>query len=624
MSAIGANDGEQAAAAPPTVSPETVSQRAEAAGALRSGTAPLQLPFQFGRYRLEKLLGKGGMGAVYLAHDAQLDRRVALKIPRFGPDDDAGRERFLREARAAATLHHPNLCPVFDAGKLDGVSYLTMAYLEGEPLSAKLGAGRPMPLRQAVELVRMLSLALQEAHAHGIIHRDLKPANIMIGLKNEPVIMDFGLARRETVEDDRLTQSGAVMGTPAYMPPEQVTGDLAAMGPGCDIYSLGVILYELLGGRRPFDGTAAVLMAQILRDPAPPLVGVQPGLDGGLEAICLQALAKRPQDRHASMRALGEALERWLAGTEPPPIPIPVATMVRRQAPLATVVAPAERPTERPRHAEAKARQKQKLPLISTGQKWLLIVSTVVLFACILPSGVALVVVYLGVSATIDGIARFGGWVERVNKEQQQKEEKERQEAQQWEDARGWSPPPEDAVPMRLFPLKVGRYERIEQDDQANVPGLLGPAQGMMPPLPPGARVPPGAPGAPALPGAQQPGRSGGQRALYEGPGGKVEIFAYRMKRNDKDSAVQRAVAALGQDGVGMPGLGLLTMKIKGSATGTYLSYERPAGEGIVAQRGIFWWDRDWLFLARTQTGPNPGEFLLEYIQVVGAKDAGK
>jgi hypothetical protein len=140
--ALGADDGEQAV--PPeaaTVSPETRTQPPEIAAAPWTGTTPLGLPAQFGRYRHKKLLGKGGMGSVYLAHDSQLDRHVALKIPRFGPDEAGMRERFLREARAAATLHHPNLCPVFDVGDLDGVLYLTMAYIEGEPLSARQPSG---------------------------------------------------------------------------------------------------------------------------------------------------------------------------------------------------------------------------------------------------------------------------------------------------------------------------------------------------------------------------------------------------------------------------------------------------------------------------------------------------
>src|SRR4051794_21584639 len=203
---------------PPSGEPATVapvdgsSPLPEAAGALRASAVPAPLPAQFGRYRLEKLLGKGGMGAVYLAHDTQLDRPVALKVPAFGPDDGGLRERFFREARAAATLNHPNLCPVYDVGEQGGVLFLTMAFIEGKPLSAYVRADKPLAPNQAAALVRVMARALQEAHDRGVIHRDLKPANVMIGRKNQPVVMDFGLARRATGQDERLTQSGALMG----------------------------------------------------------------------------------------------------------------------------------------------------------------------------------------------------------------------------------------------------------------------------------------------------------------------------------------------------------------------------------------------------------------------------
>ncbi len=278
---------------------------------------PTSLPARLGRYTLHKLLGKGGMGAVFLAHDTQLDRPVALKIPRFGlhphPDDQ---ERFLREARAAAVLSHPNLCPVHDAGQIEGISYLTMAYIEGQPLSVVLQHDPSRPIQDSVRLVRQLALAMHEAHRRGIIHRDLKPANVMIDLRGEPVIMDFGLARRGPESGDaRLTQSGMVMGTPAYMPPEQVNGDVDAMGPPCDIYSLAVILYEMLAGRLPFLGAFGELMAQIVSVPPPPPSRFRPGLDPEIESICLKGLAKKPAERFASMQAFAAALEGWLNST---------------------------------------------------------------------------------------------------------------------------------------------------------------------------------------------------------------------------------------------------------------------------------------------------------------------
>src|SRR5262249_18572835 len=148
----------------------------------------------FGRYRIVKRLGQGGMGSVYLAQDTQLDRPVALKVPRFTADVSSSMiQRFYTEARAAATLHHPNLCPVHDVGEINGRLYLPMAYIEGKPLS---GFTKRFSPREAAAIVRKLALALQEAHAKGVIHRDLKPSNVMINHRSEPVIMDFGLARR--------------------------------------------------------------------------------------------------------------------------------------------------------------------------------------------------------------------------------------------------------------------------------------------------------------------------------------------------------------------------------------------------------------------------------------------
>ena len=201
----------------------------------RSEKTPEQLPEQFGRYRIIKRLGQGGMGSVYLAQDTHLERPVALKVPDFGDHEDPeARRRFLEEARTAATLDHPYLCPVYDAGEIDGQLYLTMAYIEGQSLAALIG-DEGWPQRQVAALVGKLALALQEAHAQKVIHRDLKPANVMIkttGPRREPVIVDFGLARRDNPQDQRLTRSGQVMGTLGYMAPEQIRGDLKEIGPG--------------------------------------------------------------------------------------------------------------------------------------------------------------------------------------------------------------------------------------------------------------------------------------------------------------------------------------------------------------------------------------------------------
>ena len=230
------------------------------------------LPPQFGRYRIVKQLGRGGMGTVYLAQDTQLgDRPVALKVPLVHPDEQSAYwERFHREARAAATLHHPNICSVYDVGSIDGILFLAMAFIEGQPLNQRIRAGPPPPTGEAARLIRALALALAEAHEHGVVHRDLKPGNVIIDQRGEPVIMDFGLAWIDKGDASRLTQTGDVLGTPAYMPPEQVTGDTKLMGPRSDIYSLGVILYELLTGQVPFTGSSGMVLAKVLTEAPPP------------------------------------------------------------------------------------------------------------------------------------------------------------------------------------------------------------------------------------------------------------------------------------------------------------------------------------------------------------------
>ncbi len=303
-----------------------------------SDEASERLPEEFGRYQIIERLGQGGMGSVYLAEDTQLGRRVALKVPEFGPHDGPeARKRFLEEARAAATLDHPNLCRVYDAGEVHGQFYLTMAYIEGQSLKASISDQSRTP-QQAAALVGKLAQALQVAHARGVIHRDLKPANIMIktkGQRREPVIVDFGLAHRVNREKTRLTKAGQVMGTLAYMAPEQIRGDLKEIGPACDIYALGVILYELLTGRLPFSGTGLAVAGQILTQAPMPPSTHRSDLDPALEAICLKAMAKQFEDRYASMSELVAALTDYLRSSSTPAAPTAPASSPASPPPTA-------------------------------------------------------------------------------------------------------------------------------------------------------------------------------------------------------------------------------------------------------------------------------------------------
>jgi serine/threonine protein kinase len=271
-----------------------------------------------GRYELLKELGRGAMGTVYLAYDTDLERQVAMKIPHFQPGDSPDlRTRFMREARAAAKLQHPNICQVYDVGEEDGRPYLTMAYLEGETLHDKLRGSKGMPQRNAVEVIAKLARALEEAHRHGVVHRDLKPANVMIKRRGEPVIMDFGLARRN--EDASITHQGSVLGTPAYMSPEQVNGEVKLIGPASDQYALGVILYELLTGQVPFKGTIGQVMAKILMETPKLPSELRPDLDPAVEETCLRAMARDISHRFASVGDFAEALEHFLTPTRTDP-----------------------------------------------------------------------------------------------------------------------------------------------------------------------------------------------------------------------------------------------------------------------------------------------------------------
>ena len=264
---------------------------------------------QFGRYRILNELGRGAMGAVYLAHDEQLDREIALKIPQFGQDLNPDLlERFYREARAAAALRHPGICPVYDVGEIDGQHYITMAFIKGRPLRDFTKTTKTQGVRQIIRVIRKLAIALEVAHRHKVVHRDLKPANVMIDESKEPVVMDFGLARRTAEKEEKLTHSGTVIGTPAYMSPEQVDGDNDRVGPPADIYSLGVIFYELLTGQLPFQGSLMSILKQIATvDPKPPSE-FRNDLPREVEAICQKMMAKQIEDRYQTMDQVSAAL----------------------------------------------------------------------------------------------------------------------------------------------------------------------------------------------------------------------------------------------------------------------------------------------------------------------------
>ena len=263
---------------------------------------------------MQAVLGRGGMGVVYKARDRRLNRPVALKMLLAGayarPDE---LERFLREAEAEAALRHANIVQVYDVGDLDGRPYFTMEFVEGGSLAQKL-AGTPLPAGQAAALLATLAEAVQAAHDGGIVHRDLKPANVLLTADGTPKISDFGLARR--LDDGAgLTQSGATLGTPSYMAPEQARGETQRSVPAADVYALGAILYEMLTGRPPFRAeTAAETIRQVVEEEPVPPSRLNAKVPRDLETICLKCLHKEPHRRYASAAALAEDLHRFQRG----------------------------------------------------------------------------------------------------------------------------------------------------------------------------------------------------------------------------------------------------------------------------------------------------------------------
>jgi serine/threonine protein kinase len=252
------------------------------------------------------------MGVVYKALQIKLKRLVALKMILAG--SYAGEQalaRFRTEAEAVARLQHPNIVQIYEVGEQEGLHFFSLEFVEGGSLAHKL-AGTPQPPSEAARLVEILARAVHYAHQRGILHRDLKPSNVLLAADGTPKITDFGLAK-QLDQDAGQTQSGAIMGTPRYMAPEQAGGKSKAVGPAADVYALGAILYELLTGRPPFKAASAMdtLLQVMQEEPAAPR-RLQPDVPRALETICLKCLQKEPTRRYDSAEALADDLHRFL------------------------------------------------------------------------------------------------------------------------------------------------------------------------------------------------------------------------------------------------------------------------------------------------------------------------
>ncbi|HLY09277.1 MAG TPA: protein kinase [Planctomycetota bacterium] len=282
----------------------------EMARAARTGAAR---PTKLGRFEFQGEIGSGSYGTVFKALDADLGRTVAIKILRTGRLGDAeDLERFLREARSYAQLKHPGIVTLYEIGQEEGQYYLVEEFVQGTTLAARMAAAA-VPVRESAEILAQVCDALEVAHGQGVIHRDLKPANILLDADGRPHLTDFGLAKVEG-DEKPVTHSGDILGTPAYMSPEQARGQALHVDARSDIYSLGVILYELLTRERPFQGNRRMLLLQVLEDEPRPPRHLNEVIPRDLETICLKAMAKGPARRYASARDLADDLRRHLAG----------------------------------------------------------------------------------------------------------------------------------------------------------------------------------------------------------------------------------------------------------------------------------------------------------------------
>ena len=317
--------------------------------AVTRARAPVSGDLVAGRYELEELVGTGGMSSVFRARDRQLERLVAIKIlhERYA-DESEYVERFRREARAVARLTHPNIVTVIDRGEDAGRQFIVFEYVDGENLKELVGRTGRLPLRRALELALAMAQGLAFAHENGLVHRDVKPQNVLLNAEGEVKVTDFGIARSLDV-DHGVTQTGAVLGTSNYLSPEQANGQ--PVSPATDVYSLGVVLWELLTGDVPFPGDNFVAVAlRHINEPPPPIRQLRPDVPPRLAAVVERALEKDPRRRFPSMVELAAELRRCLAELDDPAASAPYVPAADE-----TMIRPAPRSPE-PRRRQSHAR----------------------------------------------------------------------------------------------------------------------------------------------------------------------------------------------------------------------------------------------------------------------------
>jgi serine/threonine protein kinase len=335
-------------------------------------------PEKIGRYEIKSELGRGGMATVYKAHDPLFEREVAVKVlPREMLHDPQFRVRFEREAKTVASLEHPAIVPVYDVGEEDGQPYFVMRYMTGGSLSERI-VSSPLSVAETASIMQRLAGALDEAHKRGVIHRDLKPGNIMFDHMGEPYISDFGIAKIAQGKGAATITGGGIIGTPAYMSPEQAQGD--KVDGRSDIYALGVIAFEMLTGRQPYEAdTPMAVVVKHITDPVPHILDVNPNLPADLENVIESAMAKNCDERYATAKEFAEALQAVSRGETPT---LSVQTAVPR----------VQKPAEKTRLAAEPTRVSAKVELgTETGKfrlpTWLLIGAPIAILLCLLAAG---------------------------------------------------------------------------------------------------------------------------------------------------------------------------------------------------------------------------------------------